>query len=95
MATLRIEHAIADFDQWHAAFERFGAMRTRAGVRAQRIHQPAGDSHYIFIDLDFDAVEQARDFLTFLKTKVWTSAENAPALVGTPRTTILRPATAG
>lgn len=37
MPTLHIEHAISDFAQWNAAFERFAEARTRSGVRAQRV----------------------------------------------------------
>ena len=92
MIMLHIEHAIADFDQWHTAFERFEEFRVQSGVRGQRVHQPVDDPHYVVIDLDFDSVAEAQGFLAFLNTKVWTSRANAPALVGTPQTKILQPA---
>ena len=92
MNTLHIEHAIADFDQWHAAFERFGELRRQSGVRGQRVQQPVGDPHYVVIDLDFDSADEAQRFLSFLESTVWTSRENAPALVGTPQAKILQPA---
>ena len=88
MPTLHIEHAISDLPTWKAAFDRFAAARAQAGVRAHRIQQPIDDPHRVVIDLDFDSSDQARRFLHFLQTTVWASPENAPALVGAPRTTI-------
>ena len=37
MATLRIEHAITDYETWRAAFERAAPFREQAGVRSYRI----------------------------------------------------------
>lgn len=90
--TLHIEHAISDFDQWLAAFQRFADTRVKAGVRAERIQRPVDDPDYIVIDLDFENVDNAQRFLDFLRTRVWSSAENAPALGGAPQTKILQPA---
>ena len=92
MPTLHIEHAITDFAQWNAAFERFAEARTRSGVRAQRVQQPVDDPQYIVIDLDFDTADEARRFLAFLQTNIWSSTTNAPALAGAPETSILAPA---
>jgi hypothetical protein len=92
MTTLHIEHAISDFDAWSAAFARFADVRTKFGVRAQRIQHPVDDPHYVVIDLDFDTPDDAGRFLGFLRANVWASASNAPALVGTPRTSILQEA---
>lgn len=92
MPTLHIEHAITDFAQWNAAFERFAEARTRSGVRAQRVQQPVDDPQYVVIDLDFDTADEARRFLGFLQTNIWSSPTNAPALAGAPQTSILAPA---
>lgn len=92
MTTLHIEHAISDFDVWNAAFERFADVRTRFGVRAQRIQRPVDDPNYIVLDLDFDSPDDAGRFLGFLQANIWSTAGNAPALVGAPRTRILQPA---
>lgn len=91
MATLHIEHAITDLPAWTAAFERFADVRARSGVRAHRVRQPVDDEHYVVIDLEFDTSEEASGFLDLLRTTVWSSPENAPALVGAPRATVLRP----
>ena len=89
MATLHIEHPITDLDTWLGAFIRFEAARTNAGVTAQRVHQPIDDDRYIYIDLDFDAVEAATSFKGFLETVVWASPEASPGLGGTPRARVL------
>lgn len=95
MATLHIEHPITDFGVWKAAFDRFARVREESGVRGHRILRPVDDAHYVVIDLDFPTAAQAERFLGFLRTKVWTSADNAPALAGTPQTRILEPVSRG
>ncbi len=92
MPTLHIAHEIVDFALWSAVFERFAEQRQRAGVRAHRLQRPVDDPHFVVIDLDFDTPEEAERFLGFLRTQVWSSSENAPALVGSPAVKILEPA---
>lgn len=92
MPTLHIEHAVVSFHSWHAAFARFAEIRTRSGVRAQRVLRPVDDPAYVVIDLDFDTVAEATRFLEFLREQVWPSRDNAPALVGAVHTRILEPA---
>jgi hypothetical protein len=89
MPTLHIEHAISDFEVWKAAFHRYDEFRLQAGVRRHRILRPVDDRRYVVIDLDFDTVGEAEKFLEFLRTRVWSSHETAPALVGAPQTRIL------
>lgn len=89
MATLHIEHPITDFETWAAAFNQFSDARRAAGVRAHRIQQPVNDANYIVVDLDFDTVEAAEAFRRFLEAVVWSVPASAPALTGTPKTTIL------
>ena len=89
MATLHIEHPITDLQTWLGAFARFEAARRKAGVRAHRVRRPLDDDHYIYVELDFDSVEEARAFEEFLETTVWASPEASPALGGTPRTRVL------
>jgi len=92
MPTLHIEHAIVDFDLWKAAFDRFAEHRKHSGVRGHRIQRPVDDPRYVVIDLDFDTTDEADAFVQFLREKVWSSRESAPALAGTPQTRILIPA---
>ena len=90
MATLHIEHAISDFEVWQQAFTRFDGARQQAGVRSHHVRRPIDDPQYVVIDLDFDTVEQAERFRTFLHENVWSSPANSPALVGPPETKILQ-----
>ena len=92
MATLHIEHPVTDFSTWKAAFDRFAQVREESGVRGHRILRPVDDAHYVVIDLDFSTAAQADRFLSFLRTTVWASPDNAPALAGTPQVKILEPA---
>lgn len=88
MTTLHIEHEISSFTEWKAAFDRFAEVRAQAGVRKHTVRRPVDDSNYVAIDLDFQSTEEAQAFLKVLREKVWSSGQNAPALVGTPETRI-------
>ena len=92
MATLHIEHRVSDFGIWKAAFDRFAQARENSGVCGHRILRPVDDTHYVVVDLDFRTAGEAEKFLDFLRTTVWTSTQNAPALAGIPETKILEPA---
>lgn len=89
MTTLRIEHAITDYDAWQQAFDSFAQARAQAGVRGFAIRQPAGDPKYLTLDLEFDTEGQAESFAAFLHDRVWSTPTAAPALAGRPQTTIL------
>lgn len=89
MSTLHIEHPVVAFDLWKAAFDRFAEARARAGVLSHRVRRPVDDDRYVVVELDFASTEQAEAFLGFLRREVWSSRENAPALVGEPTTRIL------
>ena len=92
---LHIEHPISGLDTWLGAFNRFADARRDAGVTAQRIHQPADDDGYIVLQLDFETIEAAEKFKTFLESVVWQSPDLSPGLAGTPRARVLREVVAG
>jgi hypothetical protein len=81
--TLKIEHAIVDFETWKRAFERDPVGRAQAGVRRYRVWQPVDDQNYVFIDLDFDGRAEAEAFLDKLRG-VWTRSEQSPGLGRAP-----------
>lgn len=89
MVTLRIEHAIHDYDTWQRAFDSFTEARAKAGVRRYAIRQPADDQKFLTLDLEFDSAGQAEAFAAFLHSSVWSSPESSPALAGRPQTQIL------
>jgi hypothetical protein len=69
-AMLRIEHPVGDFDRWREAFESDPVGRERGGVRRYRIMRAADDPNYVLIDIEFDATDAARQFLTPLR-RLW------------------------
>ena len=89
MSTLRIEHAISDFETWYAAFGRFADRRAQSGVLEERIMQPVDDSAYVLVDLEFASVDAAQRFQQFLVTQVWSDPDRSPALVGAPRSRVV------
>ncbi len=89
MVTLRIEHAIHDYDTWQRAFDSFTDARARAGVRRYAIRQPADDQKFLSLDLEFDTAGQAEAFATFLHKNVWSTPDSSPALAGRPQTQVL------
>ena len=89
MTTLHIQHPVTDIETWTSAFNRMADVRRNAGVLAARVQSPVADPHYVVIDLDFDTTGEAESFLGFLRANVWSSRDNAPALVGTPQARIL------
>lgn len=90
MPSLHIEHPITDLSTWLAAFARFEEARARAGVRSARVRQPVDDDRYIYVDLEFDTVDEAASFKRFLEANVWSSPEASPGLGGTPIGRVLR-----
>src|SRR5260370_16228779 len=89
MTTLRIEHAISDFQLWKTAFDSFAQARANAGVRTFTIRQPVDDPRYLMLDLEFDSAGRAEAFAEFLQQHVWSSPTSSPGLIGTPQTRIL------
>jgi hypothetical protein len=89
MTTLRIEHAIHDYESWQKAFDSFAEARMNAGVRGFAIRQPADDPKYLMLDLEFATAGQAEAFASFLHEQVWSSPGSSPALAGAAQTRIL------
>ena len=90
--TLKIEHAIVDFETWKQAFERDPVGRERAGVRRYRVCRPLDDPRYVIIDLDFDGPAEAQAFLADLE-RVWSRADLSPGLARPPGPAATRPRT--
>ena|ERR1700722_8563869 len=89
MTTLRIEHAITDYQLWKKAFDGFAAARAGAGVRSCAIRLPVDDPNYLMLDLEFDTAGAAETFAGFLAEHVWSSPASSPGLAGAPTTQIL------
>jgi hypothetical protein len=89
MTTLRLEHAISDFDRWKAAFDRDPIDRVGSGVLAHRIYRPVDDPAYVMVELDVATVADAEALHGALE-QLWLSREAAPALAGRPQVRIVR-----
>ena len=59
MYLLQIEHSVPDFDAWKAVFDSDPIDRKGSGMRGYRIHRPAGDPNYVFVDAEFDSAQEA------------------------------------
>jgi hypothetical protein len=88
MTILHIEHPIRDFDTWKKAFDSDPAGRERSGVRSYQVLRPIDDPNYVMIDLEFDNLKTAEDFLTSMSV-IWRSAAAMAALSGSPQTRIV------
>src|SRR5260370_39863310 len=89
MTTLRIEHAITDYQLWKKAFDGFAEVRANAEVRSFAIRQPVDAAKYLMLGLEFDNADVAGTFAGFLQQHVWSSPASSPGLAGAPRTRIL------
>jgi len=85
--TLRIEHRVADFDGWKAAFDGDPVGRERSGVRRYQILRSIDDPDLVMIDLEFDTIEEAEGLLAAMG-EVWKVVEPA-GLVAGPRAQIV------
>lgn len=70
MILLHIEHSVADFASWKAAFDSDPVGRQRSGVRSYRILRPVTDPNYAIIDLEFKSQDEAESLLAAMK-QVW------------------------
>ena len=59
MYILRIEHPVADYDVWKAAFDNDPIGRERSGVRRYRIMRTTDDPSHVMVDLEFDRASEA------------------------------------
>ena len=89
MIIVQARHRIGDFDQWKAAFDRDPLRREDAGMRRYRVTRALDDPHFLVMDFEFDDTGGAEAFDAALHG-LWGSRAAAPALVGRPRTRLLR-----
>jgi hypothetical protein len=92
MPTLRIEHAVPDFDGWKREFDEGPVGRERSGVRRYRIFRSVGDPNHVVVDLDFDSAREAEILLAALH-EVW--ARPQAAVVGHPRARLVEAVESG
>ena len=70
MPTLRIQHSVPNFEGWKRVFDSDPADRKGSGVRRYSVSRSVDDQSLVMIDLDFDAVEDARGLLAKME-RIW------------------------
>jgi hypothetical protein len=85
MHTLRIEHAVMDYENWHQAFNGDPADRKGSGVHCYRVSRSVADPNLVLIELDFDDVASAEALLATME-KIW--AGPAASIVSHPQASI-------
>ncbi|HVF38390.1 MAG TPA: hypothetical protein VM939_00720 [Gemmatimonadaceae bacterium] len=63
MTTLRIQHAVPDFDSWKRAFDSDPMDRRGSGVRRYHVYRSVADPDFVMIDLDLDTLAEAEKLL--------------------------------
>jgi hypothetical protein len=70
MIILQIEHPVASFDGWKKVFESDPVGREKGGVKRYRISRKVDDPNFVIVDLEFDDLSSAKNFLGGLR-KMW------------------------
>ena len=70
MAILRIEHPVADYAAWKAAFDSDPVGRARLGVRRHQILRAVDEPNQVMIDLEFQTFAEAEALLAAMRV-VW------------------------
>ena len=86
MVTLQIEHPVPSFEGWKKAFDSDPAGRQQGGVLRYKILRKVDDPNYVIIDLEFDKLSEAENFLNSLR-KLWGRVEGT--VINDPRTRII------
>ena len=86
MFIVRIEHPVPDFATWKRVFDRDPLGREGAGVRRYRVLRPVDDSHFVFVDLEFEARAEAERMRRALET-MWGDVEGT--LIGHPKAALV------
>jgi hypothetical protein len=91
---VRIEHTVADFDRWKAAFDSDPVGRQQGGVREYRVLRPLDDRDRVAIELEFDDRATAAAFGERL-TALWASPSAATLGLGLPELRVAEIADSG
>ena len=79
MPIVRIEHAVANYENWKQVFDRDPADRKGSGVLRYQIHRTHDDPNFVMIDLEFGSDDQARAFLGTME-RIWNGPGKAVML---------------
>ena len=88
MIVIHIEHTVADFDRWKAAFDADPVGRRAGGVRQYRVYRSIDEPGRVAIDLEFDDRATAAAFEAGLR-RLWSSPAIGPLGIGRPELYVL------
>ena len=77
---LRIEHPVAYYDAWKAAFDSDPIGREHSGVRRYRIMRSTDDPSHVMLDLEFYSLGEAEAVKAALGEVEFDSASEAEAV---------------
>lgn len=80
MVTVHVENTVRDFDAWKAVFDKFDRFRVDQGMRSYRMSRRLDDPQKVFVDLDFDSVDEATAFRGALE-QIWRTPQSKEHLV--------------
>jgi hypothetical protein len=63
MVTLRIHHAVPQFDAWKHAFDNDPLDRRASGVRRYRVLRSVADPNVVMVDLELETLAEAEALL--------------------------------
>ena len=86
MPILQIEHPVPSFEGWKKTFDSDPVGRRQSGVIRYKILQKIGDPNYVIIDLEFEKLSEAENFLNSLR-KLWGRVEGS--VVNNPQARII------
>lgn len=86
MPILQIEHPVPSFEGWKKTFDRDPVGRRQSGVIRYKILQKIDDPNYVIIDLEFEKLSEAENFLNSLR-KLWGRVEGS--VVNNPQARII------
>jgi hypothetical protein len=87
MTYVLIEHSVGDFETFRQVYLDDGPRRARLGSKGGRVFRAAGDPNSVFIVLEWDDAEGAREFagsLELHEAMQWSTSN-----VGMPRIEVL------
>lgn len=90
MAQLRLQYTIGDFDAWRKLFDADPLDRAGSGVRRVLVTRGVDAPDLLFVDLEFETVEEARTMLGRFE-ELWAAipGDLAPQASGTIVETVL------
>ena len=89
MYILRIEHPVPDYDAWKKnGFDNDPIGREKGGVKGYKIYKSEKEPNYVYIDLEFDNLNQAEQFQKALQS-LWGNVQSRFGWQQLPKSTII------